>query len=267
LYATYIGLNPTEGGGVINNGPFIPSADMYNLALEKFNEALNYTEFDYSEEPVILSATHAQQIIHSLMARLYLYAGDDANALVHAQQGLPARSSPFRILFFTGNGFTTGPDNFYYQQAGAGRPQYVVDYRFYDYVTADSTEANRIQLEPVLGNDETTIYYIQVKYPQETSTMDCITWQENHLMLAELALKGVGTADALALVNEVRASHGVTDLGSIDLTGLAVEREKELFCTGSRLPDQRRFDLWHLGAGTWQYLAITMSERNENPNF
>jgi hypothetical protein len=82
-------------------------------------------------------------------------------------------------------------------------------------------------------------------------------------MLAELVLKGVGTGDALALVNANRTSHGLADLGSIDLAGLIIEREKELFCTGNRLPDQRRFDLWHLGAGTWQYLPLTMSERNE----
>jgi starch-binding outer membrane protein, SusD/RagB family len=267
LYATYIGLNPTEGGGVINNGPFIPAAEMYDLALEKFTNALEYTDFDYSDEPVISDEIHAQQIVHSLLARLYLYSGDDANALLQAQMGLISGSSSFRALHFTSDGTTAGPDNFYYQQAGAGRAQYVVDYRFHDYVTADANEANRIQLDEITGNDDVTVYYIQVKYPEESSPLDCITWQENHLMLAELALKGQGTADPLVLVNEVRASHSIDPLGSIDLAGLIVEREKELFCTGSRLPDQRRFDLWHLAAGTWQYLPITMNERNENPNF
>jgi len=267
LYATFIGLDITNGGGVINNGPFIPSAEMYDLAIERFDEALNYVDYDYSEDPVLEDTTHARKVVHSLLARLYLYKGDDANALTHAQLGLADGDSPFRILSFTSNQSTTGPDNFYYQQAGAGRAQYVVDYRFNNYVTADPAEASRIPLEPITGNDGVTIYYFQVKYPVETSPIDCITWQENNLMLAELSLKGVGGGDVMTLVNAVRSSHGLADLGSIDLPGLIVEREKELFCTGNRLPDQRRFSLWHLGVGTWQYLPITMSERNENPNF
>jgi len=267
FYATYIGLEPTNGGGVIDNGPFIPSAEMYDLAIEHLTEALNYADYDYSDEPVIEDSLHAVKIVHSLLARLYLYRGDNANALVYAQQGLVEGDSPFRILHFTSDGSTTGPDNFYYQQAGAGRAQYVVDYRFHDYVTADPAESVRIPLAEILGIDTVTIYYYQDKYPEETSPIDCITWQENNLMLAELALQGVGTGDALALVNANRTSHALADLGSIDIAGLIVEREKELFCTGNRLPDQRRFDLWHLGAGTWQYLPLTMNERNENPNF
>ena len=93
-----------------------------------------------------------------------------------------------------------------------------------------------------------------------------MTWQENNLMLAELALRGQATGDALALVNEVRASHSIANLASVDLDVIYVERDKELFCTGSRLPDERRFNKWHLGSGTWQYFPITIDEINSNHN-
>ena len=51
------------------------------------------------------------------------------------------------------------------------------------------------------------------------------------------------------------------------MAALMLERDKELFTMGLRLPDQRRFDAWHLGADTWQYFPITQSERNGNDNF
>ncbi len=37
------------------------------------------------------------------------------------------------------------------------------------------------------------------------------------------------------------------------MAALMLEREKELFTMGLRLPDQHRFDTWHLGADTWQF--------------
>ena len=47
FYATYYGLSETEGGGVINKGPFIPSNEMYALAIEKFGASLNTLPSDY----------------------------------------------------------------------------------------------------------------------------------------------------------------------------------------------------------------------------
>ncbi|MEJ2615598.1 MAG: hypothetical protein P8Z35_11610 [Ignavibacteriaceae bacterium] len=64
-YATYFGLNQNIGGGVIDNGPFVPSSDMYYLAIEKFQQALHTTSDDYEI-----------RLINSLIARAYLYNGD-----------------------------------------------------------------------------------------------------------------------------------------------------------------------------------------------
>jgi hypothetical protein len=86
-------------------------------------------------------------------------------------------------------------------------------------------------------------------------------------MLAELDVRDGNAAAALPRVNAVRASHTLAALAAIDLDGIYVERDKELFVTGVRLLDQRRFNRFHLPAGTWQFLPITDDERNNNPNF
>ncbi len=248
LYATYIGLEPEKGGGVIDAGPFIPSAEMYDLAVEKLNLALENAPSDYEA-----------RVVHSIMARIYLFQGDYATAKTHAQAGMMDGDEPFAAMY------SIEMNNYWWVQAGIGRHQWVVDYRFKGYVDADPNEANRIPLQEIVGNDGTTIYYIQVKYDRDTP-LNFITWQENELMLAEIEVREGNTPSALDRVNAVRASHGLAPLAAVDLDVIYVERDKELFTLGIRLPDQRRFNRWHLPAGTWKYLPITQSERNSNPN-
>lgn len=253
FYACYFGLNPEQGGGVIDNGPFIPSADLYNQALDLFTEALTY------------ATDNDVKITHTLMARTSMYKGDYAGAAGHAAQGLAEGDAPFQALY------STTWDNYWWGFAGAGRTQLGADFRFIEYIKADPNEANRIVIVPTAALDTTLIapyntYYRQDLYPEQTSPMNVATWQENNLMLAELALRGHGSGDALALVNAVRASHGIDPLAAVDLDVIYTERDKELFTTGARLNDQRRFGKWHLPAGKWQYLPITRRERNNNPN-
>ncbi len=248
LYATYIGLEPEKGGGVIDAGPFIPSAEMYDLAIEKLNLALENAPSDYES-----------RVVHSIMARIYLFQGDYTTAKTHAQSGMMDGDEPFAAQY------SIEMNNYWWVQAGIGRHQWVVDYRFKNYVDADSNEAARIPLQAIVGNDGTTIYYIQVKYDRDTP-LNFMTWQENELMLAEIEVREGNTASALNRVNAVRASHGLAPLTAVDLDVIYVERDKELFTLGIRLADQRRFDRWHLPAGTWKYLPITQSERNSNPN-
>lgn len=250
-YATYFGLTQEQGGGIISidePGPFIPSAEMYDLALEKFNAVLSYAADDYMK-----------RVVNSLIARIHLFEGDYANAATFAQNGLVQGDEPFQSLYNLENW------NQYYTQAGRGRWQCGADYRFNDYITADPNEANRILIEEVIGNDDST-YYGQVKYPEQGSPITFMSWQENELMLAETELRAGNSAGALTRINDVRASYGIDPLASADLDVLYEERDKELCFTGVRLVDQRRFDKWHLGPGTWKYFPITESERNINPN-
>lgn len=251
FFATYFGLEPTQGGGVINNGPFIPSSEMYQRAISKLEEANKY------------ATAYQKKVIASTEARIYLYDGDYPNAYTAAQAGLENGDAPFQSLH------SIESDNAWYFGGGKGRSQFVADDRFYQYTQDDSLEANRIPLTPIEGASG-KIWHFQDKYPDRGSPINFISWQENNLMLAELELRVNSDQDAArTLINEVRSSHGLDEYlptDPIDLDVIYLERDKELFTTGARLPDQRRFDRWHLGAGTWQYLPITAQERNNNPN-
>ncbi len=256
FYATYFGLHQNEGGGVIDGGPFIPSSEMYDLAIEKFTKALDHTDYDgFANWPDITSKDMAERLTHSMIARCYLYKGDAANALTHANMGLTEGDDPFMSLY------SAITNNVWYYQANE-RHQYLVDNRFADYITADPNEASRVLIYPV-GAD--TSWWQQAFYLSLDAPINCMTWQENELMLAELKLTSDNPA-ALAHVNKVRASHGLDPLATLDEAALIAERDKELMTTGARLPDQRRFDIWHLAPTTWKYLPITQSEINGNPN-
>jgi len=170
--------------------------------------------------------------------------------------------SPFQSLYDVESDW-----NAYWARSGQGRPSTVTDWRFNDYVKADPTEKARIPLVPILGIDWITTFYLQDKYPVRESPIDVIRWQENELMLAELDLRIGAAAGALIRINNVRDSHGLAELDApADMDMLIIERDKELFVTGIRLIDQRRFDIWHLDEDTWRYLPITDNERNANPN-
>jgi hypothetical protein len=249
LYATYFGLNPTEGGGIIDNGPFIPSNSMYDLALEKLNLAL-------ANPPAAVDG----RVANSLIARIHLLRGNFAAARTAAQAGMVQGDAALQ------GRYSTEQTNFYWQQAGLGRPQFVCDPRFAAYVAAEPTEKSRISLTPITGRNQ-VVYQRQSKYATESTPIDFISWQENALMLAELDLRlDNNAASALTRVNAVRTSRGVKTLTAIDLDGIYLERDKELFVTGIRLADQRRFGRFHLPAGSWQYLPITDDERNNKPN-
>lgn len=250
LYAAYFGLNPTQGGSPIDNGPFIESNEMYDLAIGKFEESLKY------QNDALMIRT-----VNSVIARTYLYKEDYTKAAMYAENGMVDGDAPFLAL----HNSIFGNRNFWYENAGAGFYVFVADFRFKSYLDADPNEANRIKLDSVMSSDS-VMYYYQVIYPEGSSPQKIITWQENNLMRAELILRGASSGDALGLINEVRASHGIAPLNSVDLDVIYTERDKELFASANRLVDQRRFNKWHLGAGTWEYLPVTEAERNGNPN-
>jgi hypothetical protein len=138
----------------------------------------------------------------------------------------------------------------------------------------DAFEANG-EPNAIPGSEAEFIEWGQGKWEERTS-MSFISWQEHFLIRAELELRGydAGSESALELVNTVRGSYGLSDLDSIDLERLAVERDRTLFATGNRLPDQRRMDVveWHLkdevgGQQTAQWLQLTQAETQPNPNF
>jgi hypothetical protein len=194
-----------------------------------------------------------------MIAKVYLAKKDYANAATYAAAGMAKGDAPFQAL-------NNDVYNIYFWGfAGAGRVQIAVNSRFNDYVVANPKEAARIKLGTVKGTDNLT-YYWQNKYPEKNNHFPVMTWQENNLMIAECALRGSGSGNALALVNEVRAGYSLDNLASIDLAGIMVERDKELFVQGNRLVDQHRTGTWHIAGDVWRYMPIPRSERNGNPN-
>lgn len=262
LLATYFGRSQTDGGSPINKGHFVPSAKLYQVAVNRWKEALTYTASAYNV-----------RLINSMMARAYLFSGDYANAALCAGKGLVSPDAPFLAKYNTEN------DNAYRTAAGEMRDQLMVDPRFIAYINADSTEANRIKIKKMTGTGG-WIYYRQVKYiklPDNTIVpIELMDWQENNLMRAELAVRGQGSDNALTLINQVRSSRKVSVLPANTTITLAdpktattysifEERDKELWVRGARLVDQRRFNKWHLGPGTWQYVTIDRNEKDRNP--
>jgi hypothetical protein len=254
LYAVHWGFHETEPGGVIDGGPFVAQNDMLALAREKFNAALQVAPSDYYT-----------RVVNSLLAKTYIVVNDYTNAATFAQNGMTQGDAPFEALY------NDVDDNYVWQQGGRLRTQVVVDPRFEAYITADPNEANRIQIEPIIGNSGNT-YWRQIRYPEAGSPIPVMTWQENELMLAEIALLGNNdNATALTHVNNVRQSHGLADLAAIDQNTLIEERDKELFITGNRVIDQNRFNLPFTSPsvttmGPWRYLPIPDREINANDN-
>lgn len=254
FYAVYFGLNQTEGGGVIDSGPFIPSAEMFDLALEKLNAAL-------SNAPTAYDA----KVVNSLIGRIHIIRENNADASAALDNALENGDDPFLELH------SVESSNEWWANSGRGRTQFVADFYYRETVVNEPQEANRIVLRSKLGNDEQTTYYFQDLYPTNDSPLPFTTWQEVALMKAEIALESSPSDEATArqLINEVRASHDIDPvplITTVDMDFLIEERRKELFTLGLRLIDQRRFNIFHLPAGSWQYLPITQSERNQNPN-
>lgn len=244
FYAAYFGLSEESGGGVIDRSEFIPSAQMYDLALEELNSALEFGD------------AAQDRVVRTIMARINLIEGDFAQAQTNAEQGMQEGDDPFEALF------STQDANNWYFAAGRGRTQYVVDDRFATIAEGDP----RVVVETAPGAEGTGPFFRQAVYTEQGSSIPFVSWQENSLMLAELAARAGDSGAALQGVNAVRASHTLEPLGSANLDAIIAERERELFVRGIRLLDQRRLGDWHLPGGTWRFLPITERERNDNPN-
>jgi hypothetical protein len=291
FYAAYFALEAGGGGGgVINNGPFIPSSDMYDRALDKLDQAASTATGQEA-----LNAKY----INTLRARIHLLSGEYGAAASAALNGLAEGDASLQGLYDV-----QAPNDFY-NASGPGRTQFAAAPQLADYdgavVYSSVTEAAdadrsvvRIPLYQSADINGDPSFLVQAKYITREAPIDFLTWEENALMLAELAaLHGqdisgnpFGTTDPLALINLVRTQYeGVNALPAgttVDQALIAAEREKEFFVTGLRLLDQRRFDIPFVRqdlnietgavtvdpvAGNWRHLPITQSERNQNPNF
>lgn len=252
------GFGAPVGGGNVINAP--------EMAVNEVLPRLEAAEMVASAEQT--------RIINTFRARMHLFLGNYAESFAAAQEGMQPGDEPFQSLH------SVQAANEYFFAAGDGRIQVITDQRFRDYIDADPDEANRVAVRDTVGA-EGVPRVMQDMYPVEESPMDFFTWQENHLILAELAaLHGQGSG-AQELINEVRASHDIAPVTDpVDEALIIEERDKELYLQGVRMFDLLRFGIWPaevLGTpdvdgslagepiGEWRGIPITNDERNDNP--
>ncbi len=252
-------------GAPIDRGDVIRAGDMaVNEVLPRLELAESFATDDYQVRK-----------INTLRARMHLILGNYQESFDAAQNGLEPGDAPFQSLH------NVQAANEYFFSAGDGRIQVIPEYRFAQYIDDNPEEANRVLIrqapEGLVNVDEPR--FQQDMYPVEGSPMDFLTWQENHLMLAELAALHGFSGDAEAKVNEVRESHDISPIaGGVDEQVIIEERDKELFLMGLRMFDQLRFGIWHeevqgtpgtgrVGQpiGEWRGIPIQNDERNDNP--
>lgn len=243
-YAAYIGLNETEGGATIDGGAFIPSAQLYTNAIALLNSSLQY-------------GTDLQdKYANTVIAKCLFNQGNYTEAKAYADKGLTSGDEAFKFLY------NTDVQNEYHEEAGQ-RAQWTVPARVLVFLDQDPKEEARLPVLAFAG--KTLTHYKQQKYDVAGSPIPFLTWQENELMLAEIAFRAGDSGTALTKINLVRASYSLDALTEVTDIIIEQEREKELFCTGNRLLDQRRLGKFHFAEG-WQYLPISQRERDTNPN-
>ena len=259
LLGAYFALEPTQPGSPVDVGPMMTDDQLFDEALNYFNTAETY-------------ASDAQtRILNTLRARIAMMRGNTGAAATAAANGMMDTDAPVNALYNSLNG------NGWYFDCGIGRAQWHVDERFRTYTTDDPAESARFTYFTLpSSSDSTKTYIIQTKFGEEESPIRFVGWQENSLILAELAILGGDNPGGLALINQVRNSYGLSDrddtyvednLDGDYLALLKMERDIEFFGEGMRLLDQRRWGDWHLDESiTWQYMPVPRSERNNNPN-
>jgi starch-binding outer membrane protein, SusD/RagB family len=261
--ASYTGINKGEGGGCINNGAFIPSAAMYDSAIASVITAISNAPTAYE-----------RRMATTFLERVFLLRQRYGEAQTAALAGLTSTDAPFRALY------SAAALNTVWNNAGAGRAVYLAARRFDTvYIRQDPFDTARIKVSRPIPRPGGFSYIYQTKYASQDSPIPFLTWQENELLLAECTVRlGNGSAAAsvaasaaaLERINRVRTSYPplrALPVGTtVTLDLIATERDKELFATGMRLLDQKRFGAWHLGAGTWQQLPLPLQEINNNPN-
>jgi tetratricopeptide (TPR) repeat protein len=247
--ATYLGIAPTEGGAVIHPaGRFVPASALYDSALASLEKAL-----PFATNPA------DRRSARTLRSRILLFQGEYARAESEALQGLTALDAPFPPLTFP------MPSWLY----NSILPGFAPDERFYRYAASSRLDSVRLRaLSVSLPNGGVRLQ--QTRFGRN-NVETFVTWHENHLILAECAYRRGDLERARTLLNEVRRSYQTSAIAADTLTSVLMEtiireRDIELFALGMRLADQRRFNRWHLPAGTWQYLSIPQAELDNNPN-
>jgi hypothetical protein len=124
------------------------------------------------------------------------------------------------------------------------------------------------------GNDQSTPFWFQTKYPQRGSVMPIATWEEAQLIVAEAS----GGQTAVDVINRLHAAANLPPFDPAtdgDVTAqIREERRRELWIEGHRLNDMLRFDIpfpegvdhTNQPYGPTTCMPLPITERTGNPN-
>ena len=252
-----LGQDGTTPGAVITTiqqsdngetGSFQTSQEIREIARAMFTEALSYDPGDTYEGV----NGNGDKIIHSLIARSYLFDGNYNSAKTHAEQGLQQGDDPFQLIH------SAAFQNYMWYDAGRRNVLFSANTRFADYVVADRLEGEIISnltedpdsqslslrgpegdgvghksQEDVRDNldnpneriplweleGDANLAYCQDIYDGRSDNLDIIDWREMELILAEVAINSGDNSTALSHMNNIRTYHGLSELTLDQLTG------------------------------------------------
>ena len=202
----------------------------------------------------------------TLLSRVYLYKGDNNNALTMAEEAIEGaenkkwklwlhddypyawandatKIAPGEVLFEIVNLTTDGPgkESMGYLSSGDGYQDMCITTSFYDLLSQDP---NDIRLQ-VLSNYENDYFYANKYQPQKGETIEdanipLIRLAETYLNAAEAAVKLGNNETAVKYLDPIvrRANPNNTVEGmTLTLEDVLNERRKELFAEGHRMFD------------------------------
>lgn len=233
-----------------DNGPAVQPSESLGLAEDRFTKAIQVAQ--------AAGVDSIAQMAYLMRARVRLSLGNNEAALSDA------RMVPDGFHWMAHFRNASGESNGFVQQ---------INYRIEGTIQQEYHNWNDSRV-PVVntgkkGADNLTPRWDQLKLDRY-GNMPMGDWQEARLIEAEVLLGRGEVANAVTLMNEVRAEAGLAALdtsmsASAATAALRVERQAEFFLEGMRMLDMRRWNLFPAG---WQgdCSPLPLAETDNNPN-
>ncbi len=263
IYAGFalIHLADMWDGSPIDGGPLLPRAQIYDRAINHFNEVINIVD----GLPAGRTFKNGHQTLNKDQVKAIAYLGR-ARAKLHKGDLSGAYNDVANPALFTGLRF----DAVYSENTG--RENNLVYIYAYDRPEVAVGPRHQIRGDPRVPVQEPTPtrpYWRQAKYSSRASDIPIVEWQEAALIRAEYYYSQNNLTAALAEINSVRRAAGLRDTTVSDLPSLLnllrEERKREFFLEGMYLQDLRRFNDPFL-QGRMAFFPLGRREKDSNPN-
>lgn len=255
----------------VDNGPEMTREETFKLAVQKFNDALNFAKQAPATDAAV---TDIVNMTHVGLARAYLDLNDLTNAATNAQlvpagyarvaefsESTPIRENRVFNMTVRNDFLSVGPNYRGLTVAGKADPRVKV------------VDMGRN------GQDQVTRQWTQQKFVGNgAAPINLATYAEAQLIYAE-AVAATNPQGAKDAINRVRALSGIAPLdGSegTDLTAVVLEeRRRQFFSEGQRLGDMLRknipfpqgVNLKNQLYGPTTCVPLPDVETHNNPNF